>query len=156
MKPKYVIIAPHADDEIIGCYELLVTGKVDTVAFPNNDIIEEAIESSEFFGFNIETIEDVLINLTPNMVLLFPDPYFELHPEHRRWGSIGLDLARKGQKVIFYTTSMNSPYLREAAQPGKKKDVLDTIYPKKSDLWKYDHKYFLFEGQLQWIMTWDD
>ena len=45
MKPKYVIIAPHADDEIIGCYELLVTGKVDTVAFPNNDIIEEAIEN---------------------------------------------------------------------------------------------------------------
>jgi hypothetical protein len=147
---KYVIVAPHADDEIIGCYELLLTGLVDSVIFGNSQACEEAILSSEHFGFNIKCLDDIETDITK--IFLFPDPTYELHPEHRRLGSIGEELLRAGQAVVFYTTNMLAPYIHEVTQPLIKRKCLGTLYPKKNALWVYDYKYFLFEGYTKWIV----
>jgi len=148
---KYVIIAPHADDEIIGCHELLVSGLVDSVLYNTRQGMEEAIICSEHYGFNIKSIEDLLEYKTK--IFLFPDPVYETHPDHRGLGSIGEALLRTGQEVIFYTTNMLAPYIHEVSQPHTKRNCLDNLYPTKKDLWKYEHKYFLFEGYTQWIMN---
>lgn len=152
-----IIIAPHADDEIIGCHEVLHLRSEDrhiTVMLSNPKEFEEAYASSLFFGFDRELFSINSLWMSDE-VLYFPDPVYEIHPEHRRLGAIGVELLRKGGKnVVFYSTNMLTPYIHETVEPSIKRKDLDNLYPNKSDLWKYDHKYFLFEGYNKWIMRW--
>jgi hypothetical protein len=153
-----VIAAPHPDDEIIGCFEELIN--------PENHLI--IIYSGETNSNRRETvlklkekISNVKIQLFQNTVpqtflnqgnkFFFPDPIYENHPKHREWGFLGEQLARVGMDVTFYNTKMNAPYIREVIFPDKKEQLLNEVYPDQSDLWKYDHKYFLFEGYNKWI-----
>ena len=150
---KYVIIAPHADDEIIGCFKLLSTGLVETVLLPDNKQLNEAVPSGEHFGFSLKLIEDFDFYLLVNKIFLFPDPIYETHPEHRKLGMLGEELCRIGQEVIFYTTNMLAPYIFESTQPAIKRKCLNMLYPTKKSLWEYEHKYFLFEGYTQWLVN---
>ena len=150
---KVTIIAPHADDEIIGCWELLTLGLVESVLFISEQAMEEAIPSSEYFGFNIG-MADGTFNY--GKTFLFPDPTYELHPEHRRLGMLGEEVLRAEGKVVFYSTNMSAPYIHEVTAPLNKLSALNNLYPKKASLWAYDHKYYLFEGYTKWIMKWDD
>ena len=155
---KYVIIAPHADDEIIGCYSYLMTGKVKEVVFGTMDAVMEAHISAETFGFSAKCITDYDFKRTaPDMdnhiVYLFPDPTYEIHPKHRELGFLGESLLREGQEVIFYTTNMSAPYIFEVTEPASKLDSLNLCYTSKEKLWLYEHKYFLFEGYTQWLIN---
>lgn len=149
---KYIIIAPHADDEIIGGYGFLSSGKVDTVAFCNKEALIEAIPSSQHFGFKIELFTPEVLEKHKDKIFLFPDPTYELHPEHRSAGNIGEAFLRTGKAVIFYVTNMLSPYIHEVPQAAIKRHCLNTLYPGKASLWECDYKYFLFEGYTQWII----
>jgi len=151
---KYIIIAPHADDEIIGCYELLASGLVAKVLFPDDVALTEANASSEHFLFGRQLIEDHDF-YNGHYIYLFPDPYFEAHPKHRELGSLGEGLLRQDRQVIFYSTTMSAPYIHEVSQPEIKRHCLSKLYPKKHSLWEYEHKYFLFEGYNQWVIKWD-
>ena len=159
-KKRHIIIAPHADDEIIGCYSILKAGEVSAIYFPEKEIMVEAKIVMECFVVpNMFTITEQIsfhnLALTAtrmNGSIFFPDPVYEWHPEHRRWGSIGQELVRKGHSnVIFYSVNMTAPYIREVNNPDDKRKALNTVYPEKRNLWKYDHKYFLFEGHCQWL-----
>lgn len=152
---KYVIVAPHADDEIIGCYELLETRLVDLVVTTSTKSIIEMMPSSEYFGFSVRLMDDYPFDSVENRIFVFPDPVYEMHPEHRKLGSLGEVFLRAGQPVIFYSTNMLSPYIHEVKQPEIKLKCLNTLYPNKKALWKYEHKYFLFEGYTQWLMDFD-
>lgn len=151
----FTVIAPHADDEIIGCYELLASGLVKTVLFPNGDVIEEAERSSEHFLFTRGLIDDEDFYNKHERIYVFPDPYFETHPKHRELGALGESLLRQQRQVLFYTTNMSAPYIHEVTQPKIKLHCLNTLYPRKRSLWDYEHKYFLFEGLTQWLVKWD-
>ena len=153
---KHTIIAPHADDEIIGCFEILRLGDVLKVVFPiyNQAALKEAEKSSKLFGFETDVFQsfEALATLAVNAqqvggLIFLPDPVYEHHPDHRKWGGVGRQL---GKNVIYYTTNMNAPYMYECKHTEQKKEALDACYPKKSDLWRYDHKYFLFEGYTTW------
>jgi hypothetical protein len=148
---RYVIIAPHADDEIIGCYSFLAAGLVDSVMFQARAAMEEAISASEHFGFNIKSIED--FKSDKSKIYLFPDPIYETHPDHRELGAIGEGFLRGGEAVIFYTTNMSAPYIFELPQAAIKRKCLDALYPTKKSLWEYEHKYFLFEGYTRWLVN---
>ena len=151
---EYVIIAPHADDEIIGCYELLKKGLSKHVFFGSEKAREEAVISSELFGFSIHLFDEM--PTSSSWIYVFPDPTYELHPDHRSYGSFGEDILRKyGYEVLFYSTNMNAPYIHEIPQPELKRRDLERCYSKKNSLWLYDHKYFLFEGYTKWIMEFD-
>jgi len=152
---NFTIIAPHADDEIIGCYELLASGLVKSVLFPDRVTMEEAEASSEHFLFTRGLIEDEDFYRFNERVYVFPDPYFEAHPKHRELGSLGEALLRQDRHVIFYSTTMSAPYIHEVSQAVIKQVCLNKLYPKKAKLWEYEHKYFLFEGYNEWIVKWD-
>jgi len=155
---EVIIISPHCDDEIIGNYEVLKNkNNRITIIYGSDTKLErrvEAITLREYFS-NIKaqlfqtTIPQPFLQKTTGF--FFPDPHFETHPEHRAWGFVGEQLARQGFDVTFYSTIMNSPYIHEVEYPLLKKAALDKVYPSQKSLWKYDHKYFIFEGKCKWI-----
>jgi len=149
-----IIVAPHADDELIGCFEVLESGIVTGVVVPNEMAAREIIPCSVAYGFRILNMKSLMGTWTNDPVFLFPDPFNELHPKHKYLGAKGLEFFREGRNVLFYTTSMNTTYLRETIYAEKKRDLLNRFYPEKSTLWEYDHKYFLFEGQVRYIRGW--
>lgn len=159
MNKEFIIIAPHADDEIIGCWVLLQAEKVRAVAFASSNAMEEAKASSIWFGFPILHIDELEYD-DDEVIYMFPDHIYELHPLHRKLGAIGETLLRSGKcEVWFYTTNMNTPYihtLSEDSTHNLKLFALNQAYPNKKSLWEYDHKYFLFEGYTKWIMKWND
>jgi len=157
MMKSTIIIAPHADDEIIGCYNILKTHPVEAVLYGSKIAVKEAEETAKYFEF-MPLFAEVLLRkyIKKKYLFFFPDPYFEAHPEHRAWGGMGERLLRQGEDIIFYSTNMNAPYIHEVSYPETKHFCLDTHYPEKKSLWEYDHKYFLFEGYNKWIMKWED
>jgi hypothetical protein len=153
-----IIVAPHPDDEVIGTYEVLKSYKTFIVydAINPQKRREEAARLRDKFDISAQ----VYMNTVPphwlamkNTVLFFPDPLYERHPLHRQWGSMGEMLARAGQKVVFYNTIMNAPYIHEVENPTEKQDVLDEYFVSQKNMWKYEHKYFLFEGYNSWLFN---
>lgn len=153
---EIVIVAPHPDDEIIGCYEVLKEGKNPIIIYGGDtdyDRREEVKTLRKFFDIKVQMFQN---SIPPNLLqaenkFYFPDPSYETHPLHRAHGFQGEGLARGGFDVIFYSTIMNAPYIHEVEDPKDKKMFLESCYPSQSDLWKYDHKYFLFEGRTKWM-----
>ena len=150
---KIIIIAPHADDELIGCYSILLSGSVSEVLYEGAKAVKEAQQCAEHFKFTpIQLSQGVLYKrMKQGYRFFFPDPYFETHPVHRSIGSIGEFFLREGEDVTFYNTTMTAPYIFELKNT-KKMEMLNLLYFDKGNLWKYEHKYFLFEGYTKWIM----
>ena len=149
-----VIIAPHPDDEIIGCYQVLVKEKPIIIYDGGTDPQrrDETKKLREYTDIKVQLFQK---SIPPNFLnvqtkFFFPDPIYETHPLHRQWGSIGEEIARRGLNVIFYTTNMTAPYIHETENMAAKEALLNTVYPSQADLWKYEKKYVLFEGYCQW------
>jgi hypothetical protein len=156
-KKETIIVAPHPDDEIIGCFEILNDPKIKPVILYSGDTPanrrEELLKLRKFTNVQFQVFQNSIppTLLNRNNTFYFPDPVFETHPKHREWGFIGESLARSGIEVIFYTTNMNAPYIHEVEKSIEKRQLLDKVYKSQSELWRFDHKYFLFEGRVKWI-----
>lgn len=151
-----VIIAPHYDDEIIGNFEILIQDPAPIIIYTCHPDSEREKEAGNLRKYTNVKIQYFLNNipshlLSPDHILYFPDPVYEIHPLHRKWGAVGEECFRNGLNVVFYSTNMNAPYIHEVSQSQKKRQFLNEIYSSQSDLWRYDHKYFLFEGRCKWI-----
>ncbi len=146
---RKIIIAPHADDEIIGCFEILKSGGDILVVSPAPLI--EFEKSKEKFNFKLSHISALEGMDLTEAIIFCPDPHYEFHPLHKELGTYGLSLHRKGNRVIFYVTNMVSPYIYECKNTEMKRKALDACYFEKSDLWKYDFKYFLFSGYTEYL-----
>lgn len=156
---RIVIVAPHVDDECIGCFSILSdeSKSISIVYSTRADVIrrEEALSlkskfnnvTSQFFS---ESIPPVFLN--PKTTLYFPDPIFEVHPLHRMYGALGENLLRQGLDIIFYSVNMQAPYIFEVEHWMKKKEILDEVYPSQKDLWNNDSRYFFFEGYNKWLI----
>lgn len=157
-KMEIVIIAPHADDEIIGNYSILTNPVFKPIIIYMQD---DALRRQEALKLKtcIDNIQIQLFQksipttfLNPSNILYFPDPIHEFHPDHRKWGAVGEDYLRQGLKVIFYSINMEAPYIHNVKEFKDKRHLLEKVYPSQKNLWKNDHKYFLFEGHCQWMM----
>jgi len=153
-----IIVAPHCDDEIIGCYENLSNDV--TIIYDKSMSKERISESQILINFypNIKQIfckithDSIFFNMTDKSTrMYFPDPIYEVHPLHRDWGCFGEKLARNGYDVIFYSTNMNAPYIHECKNKDEKRTLLDSVYQSQKGLWQFDNRYFLFEGYCKWI-----
>ncbi len=153
---EVVIVAPHADDEILGCFSILNNPDIRPVIIYTEETTkkrqEETRKIAEHFTIKgqmfCKSIPPIFLN--QETTFYFPGPD-EIHPAHRAQAAVGEALARQGLNVIFYTTNMNVPYIREVKEASNKKIALDTIYGSQCKLWKYEHKFFLFEGFCKWF-----
>jgi hypothetical protein len=152
---QVVIVAPHPDDEIIGLFEILETSS--PIIIYSGDLEESrrqtVLKLKEHANIKAQmflmTLPTTLLN--KDHIIYVPDPIYEIHPRHRYWGLLGESVARSGLNVIFYSVSMNAPYIHEVKESKKKEELLNKVYPDQADLWKYEKKYILFEGRCKWI-----
>jgi len=155
-KKEIVIVAPHPDDEIIGCWEILKNEKP-IIIYSGNTPLERREESTklkdhvkikaQLFQMSIPT------SFTNDQCTIYcPDPAYEINPEHRMWGMIGESMLRSGINIIFYNTNMNAPYIHELKDSKEKEELLNKVYPSQKSLWEYEKKYVLYEGRNKWIM----
>jgi len=157
MNGQTIIISPHFDDEIIGCYEILKQEDIKTIVIYND--VENSIrkeESRKLRELTNVKYQHYMKNIPTNLIskentFYFPHP-LESHPKHRHYANIGESMLRDGHNVIFYITEMNQIFKHECIDPDGKKELLEKIYPSQKDLWKYDYKYFLFSGYDKWII----
>ena len=155
MKKEIVIIAPHPDDEIIGCFEILKEHKAIIIYTEEVDLKrkEEARNLREHIDIKsqlfLRSVPETFLN--KNTTMYFPDPIYETHPAHRIQGAVGEQFARGGLDVVFYSVNMIAPYCHEVEDSEEKEKVLNLVYSSQSDLWKYDKKYVLFEGRCKWL-----
>lgn len=150
MDKKYVILVPHADDELIGCFNLLHRRQVHTLVAYDHTVARELEPVAAEYDCFIRVLSNNLV-FEPKQILVAPDPNTEFHPRHKKMGNIALGYFEAGMIVEFYTTNMNAPYLQETELKTLKRAKLNRFYPTKSTLWQYDFKYFLFEGRCRWL-----
>jgi len=149
-----VIIAPHCDDEIIGCFEILKT--VECIVY-DGSISQSRREEALRLPAEIPNIKMQLFNYSiPPMIYNKENTFYfpchdDIHPLHRKWAYTGEQMARIGFDVIFYTTNMNTKFIKEVSQPEKKEELLNKVYPSQKSLWEHEKKYVLFEGYCKWI-----
>jgi len=148
-----IIIAPHCDDECIGCYKYLKEANI--IIYDGDTPLErreEALNLKNHFEVNQLFLKSIPPNLydTKNKFFI-PDPIYENHPLHRSWGFVGEQMARMGLDVTFYSTNMNVPYIHEVKDTKGKEELLNKIYPSQKSLWEYEKKFVLFEGYSKWI-----
>jgi len=158
-KNKIVIVACHCDDEIIGCSAIIEKNPdnppiIIYVGNPSEERRQESLKLKEFTNVQIQMFCNSIppIFLNPSTTFYFCDPYFEIHPLHRLWGSQGENYLRQGLDIIFYNTTMTAPYIHETRNPQKKEELLNQVYPSQKTLWEYEKKYILFEGYNKWII----
>ena len=153
-----IIIAPHPDDECIGCYEVLNSGVKCIIIYTSdvdNNRKEEALRLKNHTNIKgqmfIKSIPSNLLH--PSNIYYFPHPIYETHPDHRIQGIAGEQLARSGFNVIFYITEMNAPFKFECKTSEKKEGLLNEIYKSQRSMWEYEKKYILFSGYDKWVFN---
>lgn len=128
-KGKYLILIPHADDEWVGCSQIILQNDFDVVLL-NMDMeggdsteLHEARRkeldkiastyhrSLKIVGSNkVLSLEELLMNLRPDYICL---PYFfDWHPEHIEVMIILRDVLKKvllNSKILMYQVSLAIP-----------------------------------------------
>jgi LmbE family N-acetylglucosaminyl deacetylase len=145
-----IIIAPHVDDELIGCWSLIKKDLIDKVIYVDVTPIRHryARQVGRELGFSVEIIEFknlyTFLEKNPSHTYLVPDSS-DNHPLHKAVNAI----ARiSGCKLGYYSVDMVASFVRELSEEDKKEKrvMLNKYYPDQSSLWEHDWKYFLFEG----------
>lgn len=163
---KHIIFAPHPDDEIIGCWQLLVSEQPILVVY-GGGVSAKRREEMEGLGDLWPWVEQrvtkdgftshavyVFIGETEGDVICWaPDSHWEQHPAHKDMGARVQGACRiLGVRFGTYSTNMNVPYLQELSiqEQVQKRNALNMVYPSQRSLWENDHRYFLFEGRAEW------
>lgn len=145
---KITIIAPHPDDELIGCYSLFKYNLVDKVIYIkdknlDSDRFKESTFLSERYKFEKIIVENIYdFRPDDNDFYFVPSPLDD-HPLHKIVYHRFYDI-NKG----IYSIDMNTPYVKELSNEDKeiKFNMLNLYYPSQKELWQYNAKYYLFES----------
>jgi LmbE family N-acetylglucosaminyl deacetylase len=149
-----IIVAPHPDDELIGCFSLLKKGEVSEVwyvfdhSIDNRSRMKEALQCADTFKFKpifLDGIQDLLEYAEKQVqrILVIPSIH-DSHPQHRLVNQICRKYA-----CMFYSVDLEYAKGKEVLAPEnatEKKLYLDDIYSGQKSLWESNASYYLFEN----------
>jgi hypothetical protein len=139
-----IILAPHLDDEVIGCFSVLM--EAERVIYFHRDYREEAIKNNiKYYAWEDHKDE---LTFKDTDTIYIPSKY-DYHPLHRKVRQIGLTLPGK---KMFYSVEMNTPWLEEEEHPEDKRAFFEHRYPGEWETISKNDKYFLFKS----IKPYDD
>lgn len=154
-----IILAPHLDDEIIGCFSVLDT--IDTIIYFHDDYRGDFIDSvcntlthqlhlpdGKIKYVRFDTIKMLGYISNSDDTIYIPSKY-DYHPLHRKVRKVGLALPGK---KMFYSIEMNTPWLEEEEEPTAKRQLFIKMYPGEVKTLEKNDKYFLFKS----IKPYDD
>jgi hypothetical protein len=148
---KTLIIAPHIDDELIGCYSVLRDfrdyGKNDQLDVVwlydiTTERLAEGKALAEYFGFNgsaLFSTQALDIIKSSSYDQIYVPARQDWHTDHKVTNS-----QFRAYATHFYSVDMVNgvPLLEREAK--EKKALLDDFYPSQSKLWATDASYYLF------------
>ncbi len=133
---QHIILAPHLDDEIIGCYSIL--HKVNKVIYFTKDYrsfnLYEKLDYVYYEDYNFDIIDDTDTIYLPSK--------FDFHPLHKIVRNKYINLPCK---KLFYNVEMNVPWLEEEEDKMGKLYLLKKLYPNE-DLFIKNDKYWIFKS----------
>lgn len=150
---KTLIIAPHVDDELIGCYPVLKRfmeyGKNDLLDVvwlyeASNDRLAEGRGAALFLGFRGFTCtpESLGLLITSNQYdQVYVPARQDWHADHKKANTLARQYA-----THFYSVDMFNGKPLAPADRDDKKRLLDQFYPSQKKLWANDAKYYLFSA----------
>jgi len=142
-----IIIAPHIDDELIGCYSIL--NDIDEVYY-FFDITEErkleAINVGKKFNFDCyfnKSMEDIIFTAED---IVYVTTSMDLHKDHKSINRLAKIAKNKYHFTLkYYSIDMNrKPKFLSKLHKQKKMNMYE-LYPSQKGLFDSDEKYFLFE-----------
>ena len=141
-----IILAPHVDDEIIGCYSLLKNSKITKVIYfydLTDERKEEALKIGKFFEHEV-SFNGFEEKISQNAIIYIPSK-FDYHPHHYKIYQYGQILV-PGEKIFCYSVEKNlhCNLLSEEDRNFKLKVLNDQI-PSQKELWASNMKYIIFE-----------
>lgn len=173
----HIIVAPHCDDELIGCSEIMVNAEMVTVLVtPHTDVNCEAFKGRMSESRNVmSTIvsaqgkgrrkvvecqhpQHIIWRHKPSdadtLVFWFPDPTYEHHPNHKIFSNALREQIIKntaGFATIFglYSVNMQVPYLHCLDKKASaNKMVLADMYVSQRGYFEKHNDSFYFEGRI--------
>ena len=139
-----LIVAPHADDELIGCYTVLRDHGPRTdvaVMYETTEArMAEAQHCARLFGHSL--VPQTPLPPPKNYKNVYVPSIRDLHPAHkevnRRWRTYA---------THYYSVDMGDfKTVLDAQNQQHKRCALDTAYPSQGALWQNDASYYLFES----------
>ena len=149
---EYIIIAPHPDDELIGCFTLFKRHLVKKVIYIESSGVRER-EAENFCSDNnvtrtfLKKPKDIL-NLIEEKDCIYMVPSInDHHPLHKIINAFVKSKFRHG----LYSIDMNTEFIKELhpVLQKEKREWLNKYFPSQKSLWENDWKYFLFEGTMR-------
>lgn len=148
-----ILLAPHCDDELIGCHLSIKRGIIDLVVYVDPPVgrLKFADIAGKELGFSVGTVDFKDLhtflerwNDLENHIIFVPD-VADNHPRHKAVNLMG---RMSGCRLGYYSTDMNTGYTKELSNKDKKekREMLNRYYPDQKSLWENNWKYFLFEG----------
>lgn len=137
-----LIIAPHVDDETIGCWSVLNdTNRSITVAW-----LYELTPQRRAEALSIHLVD--VCKFGPILSEEFLGSFNEVYvPSRRDWHADHKEANARYRKwaTHFYSVDMqNGEYLGDE-QSAQKRQALNTWFPSQASLWESNAKYYLFE-----------
>lgn len=144
---KTLILAPHPDDELIGCYSVLANhvnvleDKLDVVYFydTTRERMAEARHCARYFRFNI--VDQKMLNSEREAYdRIYVPSRRDWHVEHK-----AINAQFRQHATHFYAVDMDKGKPLGTSVSRFKLSALNSVYSSQKKLWEGNGAYYLFE-----------
>lgn len=150
---KTLILSPHIDDELIGCYSVLSSfragSKTDILDVmwlyeTTEERLKEGHALADHFGFTGAMVFSAQV---PELIIqnrydkVYVPARQDWHIDHKTTNQLFRQYATN-----FYSVDMVNGVPLDDKEVLEKKTLLDQFYPSQAKLWEHDAKYYLFDA----------